>query len=187
MMSQGFVRSVQLLEPPDGQTRAGYPWDLPAVASLAGGLDLDPKLTYLIGENGIGKSTVVEAVAVAAGLNPEGGSQHFSYATRASHSELGEAIRLVRGTRRPRSEFFLRAESFYTAATYLENLPTDGGDPLEPYGGRSLHEQSYGESFLAVVLNRFGPNGSLTPLRASSTAASKDSSASHTRTQTPCA
>lgn len=151
-----LVRSVELIPPEPEERRDGYPWTLPAVAALAGGLALDPKVTYLIGENGTGKSTLVEAVAVAAGMNPEGGSRHFTYATRDSHSDLWRAVRLVRGSRRPKSEFFLRAESFFTAASYLETLPEDA---FKPYGGRSLHEQSHGESFLAVVLNRFGPNG----------------------------
>jgi predicted ATPase len=150
-----FVRSVELLPPDPEERRDGYPWTLPAVAALDGGLSLDPKVTYLIGENGTGKSTLIEAIAVAAGMNPEGGSRHFTHATRDSHSELWRTIRLVRGSRRPKTEFFLRAESFFTAASYLETLK--GG--LEPYGGRSLHEQSHGESFLAVLLNRFGPNG----------------------------
>lgn len=61
----------------------------------------------------------------------------------------------MRGARRPRTDFFLRAESLFTAATYIEDL--DCG--LESYGGVSLHEQSHGESFLAVMLNRFGPSG----------------------------
>ena len=119
-------------------------------------------MTYLIGENGSGKSTLLEAIAVAAGMNPEGGSSGFAFATRASHSDLSSAIRLVRSARRPRTDFFLRAESLFNAATYLEQLKDDlgvGGDPLAPYGGRSLHEQSHGESFLAVMINRFGPDG----------------------------
>ena len=95
-------------------------------------------------------------------MNAEGGSSSFAFATRASHSDLSSAIRLVRGSRRPRTDFFLRAESLFNAATYLEQLKDDtglGGDPLAPYGGRSLHEQSHGESFLAVMVNRFGPDG----------------------------
>lgn len=98
----------------------------------------------------------MEALALAAGMNPEGGSSNYAFSTRESHSPLGEALRLVRGARRPRTDFFLRAESLFTAATYLEGLPDD---PLAAYGGRSLHEQSHGESFLAVMLNRFGPEG----------------------------
>jgi predicted ATPase len=150
------VRSMQLLPAEEGEERGGYPWALPAIAALRDGLELDPGVTYLIGENGSGKSTLLEALAVAAGMNAEGGSSNFRFATRDSHSELWQAIRLVRGARRPRTDFFLRAESLFTAATYLEGL--DGGG-LDSYGGVSLHEQSHGESFLAVMLNRFGPSG----------------------------
>jgi predicted ATPase len=156
-----FVRSVVLRPPLEGEPRTGHPWQLPALAALDGdGLALDPHVTFLVGENGSGKSTLLEAIAVAAGMNPEGGSSNFAFATRESHSALGDAVRLVRGLRRPRTDFFLRAESLFTAATYLERLAPDGqGGALDSYGGRSLHEQSHGESFLAVVLNRFGREG----------------------------
>jgi predicted ATPase len=158
-MPEAFVRSVQLLPKEAREQRVGYPWELPAVKALTSGLELNPGVTYLIGENGSGKSTLLEAVAVAAGMNAEGGSSNFAFATRDSHSELSHSVRLVRGVRRPRTDFFLRAESIFTAATYLERLPRMGGDPLASYGGASLHEQSHGESFLAVMLNRFGPDG----------------------------
>ena len=127
--------------------------------ALGAGFDLHPRVTYLIGENGSGKSTLLEAVAVAVGMNAEGGSSNFTFATRDSHSDLWRELRLVRGARRPKTDFFLRAESLFTAATYLEQLPRLGADPLASYGGKSLHEQSHGESFLAVMLNRFGPQG----------------------------
>jgi predicted ATPase len=161
-MNGGFVRSVRLsAAAPDGAS--GYPWGLPAVralASLDDGLELHEGVTYLIGENGSGKSTLLEAIAVAAGINPEGGSSNFAFSTRESHSSLGESVTLVRRPSRPRTDFFLRAESMFTAATYLDELD-DGGPPkaLNAYGGRSLHEQSHGESFLAVLVNRFGPQG----------------------------
>lgn len=147
-----FVRSIEI----DAVSEVGYPWDLPIVEALRSGLTLHRSVTYLIGENGSGKSTLMEALAVCCGMNPEGGSRNFNFSTRESHSELSSAIRLVRGVRRPRTEFFLRAESLFTAATYLENLDSD---PLGAYGGVSLHEQSHGESFLAVMLNRFGADG----------------------------
>ena len=157
-MPDGFIRALRLAAPEPGDPpRAGYPWQLPVIAALRGdGLALDPKVTYLVGENGSGKSTLLEALAVAAGINPEGGSSNYAFATRESHSPLGEAISLVRGRRRWQTDFFLRAESLFTTATYLESL---GHDPLGAYGGVSLHEQSHGESFLAVMVNRFGPNG----------------------------
>ena len=160
-MEDAFIRRARLLAAEEGERRDGYPWELGVVRALADGLALHPKVTYLIGENGSGKSTLLEAVAVAAGLNAEGGSSHFAFATRESHSPLAEALRLTRGVRRPRTDFFLRAESLFTAATYLEGLDAgvDGAAALAPYGGRSLHEQSHGEAFLAVLLNRFGPNG----------------------------
>lgn len=153
---EALIRSVRLRPPESDEDREGYPWALPAVAALAEGVELHPRITFLVGENGSGKSTLVEAIAAAAGMNPEGGSSGYSYATRESHSALADALTLVRGGRRPQTDFFLRAESLFTAATYLERLPLD---PLQSYGGRSLHEQSHGESFLAVVLNRLGPNG----------------------------
>ncbi len=160
-MAEPFVKSVGVAEPRDGEQRTGHPWELPAVAAVVReGIQLDPKVTYLIGENGTGKSTLVEAIAIAAGMNPEGGSRNFSYSTRASHSGLADSVQLVRGARRPRTDFFLRAESFFTAATYLEDVRDETNeDALAPYGGRSLHEQSHGESFLALVVNRFGPDG----------------------------
>lgn len=155
-----FVRAVRLNRDrvPEG-ARGGYPWSLPAVDALSATIELDPKVTFLVGANGSGKSTVLEAMAVAAGLNAEGGSSNFNYATRDSHSALADALTLIRGTRRPSTDFFLRAESVFTAATYLERLPEDAGDPLTPYGGRSLHEQSHGESFLSIAVHRLGPQG----------------------------
>jgi predicted ATPase len=155
-MREPFIREVQLAARDESESRRGHPWDLPAVAALESGLTLGPGVTYLIGANGSGKSTLLEAIAVAAGMNAEGGSSNFAFSTRNSHSELWRKVRLVRGARRPKTDFFLRAESLFTAATYLEGLPRN---PLQSYGDVSLHEQSHGESFLAVMVNRFGPNG----------------------------
>jgi predicted ATPase len=157
--TEGFIRALGLLAPAvDEPARDGaYPWQLPVVRALHGdGLALHPRVTYLVGENGSGKSTLLEALAVAVGINPEGGSSGYAFSTRESHSLLGEALRVVRGARRWGTDFFLRAESLFTTATYLESLPMS---PLAGYGGVSLHEQSHGESFLAVMLHRFGPNG----------------------------
>ena len=159
---QPLIRAVELAEPPDPDAAGRYPWNLPAIRAFERGLELHPKVTYLIGENGSGKSTLLEAIAVAAGLNAEGGSSNFAFATRESHSPLWESLRLVRGSRRPRNDFFLRAESIFNAATYLDEDAGSaalGRDLLESYGGVSLHEQSHGESFLAILLNRFGPDG----------------------------
>jgi predicted ATPase len=149
----GFLRWIEL----DGPAAAdGYPFTLPVVAALraAGQLDLDPAVTFLVGDNGAGKSTLVEAIAVAAGFNAEGGTVNFRFSTRASESSLGAHLRLVRGIGKPRTGFFLRAESFYNVATEIDNLGA-----ARYYGGRSLHERSHGESFLDLATHRFGPNG----------------------------
>lgn len=124
-------------------------------------LMLDSPATFLVGENGSGKSTLLEAIAVACGFNAEGGTRNFTFSTRATHSELGEYITVAR-RRYPRDGFFLRAESFYNVATNIDEMDEEfsyGPKVIESYGGVSLHRQSHGESFLALVQNRFGGNG----------------------------
>jgi len=150
MKASALVRSIVLRRDEISEQNA-YPFSIPAIRALDE-LALHPAVTLFAGENGSGKSTLVEAIAIAAGFNPEGGSRHARTATRESHSPLFRFVRLVRGTRRIRDGYFLRAESFFNVATYLERLM--GG--LAPYGGRSLHEQSHGESFLSLIANRFG-------------------------------
>lgn len=135
--------------------KSSYLSRLPAVKSLfkAGEISFGSDVTFIVGENGSGKSTLLEAIAVAAGFNPEGGTKNFSFGTYDSHSELCDYITLSRAAY-PRDGFFLRAESFYNAASYIDRTNIISG-----YGGVSLHEQSHGESFLAVIKNRFGGNG----------------------------
>lgn len=137
-----------------------YPFNLPAVRTLER-LEMHPKVTFLIGENGSGKSTLLEALAVSLGFNAEGGGKNFNFGTRASHSELHEFLRVAKGYKRPRDGFFLRAESFFNVATEIEHLDKGPGGPpiIGGYGGHSLHEQSHGESFLALLMNRFGRQG----------------------------
>ena len=137
-----------------------YPFTLPVVRHLDE-LELHPAVTFLVGENGSGKSTLLEALAVAWGFNAEGGTKNFRFQTRRSHSELHEYLRLVKSVQRARDGFFLRAESFFNVATEIEHLDEEGGGPpiINSYGGRSLHEQSHGESFLALMMKRFGGHG----------------------------
>lgn len=137
-----------------------YPFSLPVVRDLES-LELHPAVTFLVGENGSGKSTLLEAVAVAWGFNPEGGTKNFRFQTRASHSVLHEYLRLVKGVHRPRDGFFLRAESFFNVATEIERLDEGPGGPpiIDSYGGRSLHQQSHGESFFSLMMDRFGGQG----------------------------
>jgi predicted ATPase len=133
-----------------------YPFSLPVVTALRGRrLELGPGVTFLVGENGSGKSTLVEALAVAAGLNPEGGSRHFRFATHATESELGRALTVSRAPGKERSSFFLRAETYYNVATEI----AERGLELEPYGGVSPHVRSHGESFVDLLTHRFRPRG----------------------------
>lgn len=151
--------------PPDA-----YPFSLPIVRALDR-LTLHPRVTFLLGENGTGKSTLLEAIAVAVGVNPEGGSRNLRFQTRASHSDLGEYLRLVRGSTRPRDAFFVRSETLYTLATALEDLSL--GDVLKHYGDKSLHDRSRGEALMALVTNRLNvgfylfdePEAGLSPTR----------------------
>ncbi|UUE58793.1 AAA family ATPase [Pectobacterium aroidearum] len=133
-----------------------YPFSIPAISDLEK-IHFHPDVTFLVGENGSGKSTLLEAVAIAMGFNPEGGSRNFNFSTRDSHSSLSDYIRIVKGITRPRTGYFLRAESFFNVATEIENI--DPGLIQLAYGGVSLHQQSHGESFMALLNHRFGPNG----------------------------
>jgi len=138
-----------------------YPFSIPVVKYLEK-LEFKSEVTFIVGENGSGKSTILEAIAVALGFNPEGGTRNFNFNTHASHSNLHEYIRLVKSYLKPKDGFFLRAESYYNVATNIEALddePSFGPPVKDSYGGISLHEQSHGESFLALMLHRFGSNG----------------------------
>lgn len=110
-------------------------------------------ITFFVGENGSGKSTLLEALAVACGFNPEGGTKNYIFSTYDSHSQLHEAIRVVKGYRQAKWGYFLRAESFYNVATKEEEY-ADWEHPSEKY-----HEKSHGESFLALAQNYLKPNG----------------------------
>jgi predicted ATPase len=138
-----------------------YPFSIPAIGSLHE-IRFEQPVTFFIGENGSGKSTLLEAIAVRSGLNPEGGSRHFNFSTRASHSGLKDYLRLDRSLRRPRDSYFLRAESYFNVATEIEALDREPGKAppiIRSYGGKSLHEQSHGESFFALFMKRLGGDG----------------------------
>lgn len=163
------------------ESYADYPFNIPAVKHLEK-LRFESEVTFFVGENGSGKSTLLEAIAVAMGFNPEGGTKNFNFGTRDSHSTLHEHLRLSKSPIKPKDGFFLRAESYFNVATNIEAMDTNPEDGpfanspsvIDSYGGISLHEQSHGESFLALMLNRFGgrgiylldePEAALSPMR----------------------
>ena len=136
-----------------------YLRNIPSLKNFQG-IKIDKPVTFFVGENGSGKSTLLEAIAVALGLNPEGGSKNFNFATKETHSELGKLLEIARGPMREEDGFFLRAESFYNLATEVEELDGSGFESFyDSYGGKSLHDQSHGESFRSLILNRFRPRG----------------------------
>lgn len=130
-----------------------YPFNIPAIRRLER-LEFHPAVTFLIGENGSGKFTLLEAVALKLGFNAEGGNRNFTFATRETHSCLHEFTRLERGVGHFTDGYFLRAESFYNLASNIDDLGVGFG-----YGDKSLHAQSHGESFLALLLNRLQGDG----------------------------
>jgi predicted ATPase len=138
-----------------------YPFDLPVVRELRR-IEFTAPVTIFVGENGVGKSTLLEALAIAIGFNAEGGGRNFAFGTRPSHSDLHLYLRLVRPHLRPRDGYFLRAESFFNVATRIEELdqvPAPAPPIIDSYGGHSLHEQSHGESFLTLLQKRFAGAG----------------------------
>ncbi len=118
-------------------------------------LEFHKNITIFVGENGSGKSTMLEAIAVNYGFNPEGGTKNYNFSTYDSHSELCDAIRLSRGFKKPGWGYFLRAESFYNVATAEEIYSRE-----DPRGRREqFHERSHGESFLQLVQSNFRGHG----------------------------
>ena len=137
--------------------------DLPIIKYLADNKELifSSNVTFFVGENGTGKSTLLEAIAVAYGFNAEGGSKNFHFSTNATHSDLHRHLKISR-REIAKDGYFLRAESLYNVATNIDDMDKEFSfDPpvIEGYGGVSLHNQSHGESFLSIVQNRFFGSG----------------------------
>lgn len=138
--------------------RKAYPYNIKALRNLTE-LEFTNPITFIVGENGMGKSTLVEAIAIQAGFNPEGGSRNFNFETMQSHSTLFEDLKITRTPWRNKDGYFLRAESFYNVASEVSRLYGDSGYYLERAYGQSLHHCSHGESFMALLHNRFWGEG----------------------------
>ncbi len=161
LMSSLYVKMISL----SGKIpKENYLSHLPVVKNLRkmDGIQLSKNVTFMVGENGVGKSTLIEGIAVAMGFNPEGGTINFNFSTKQSHSDLHNYLTISRGYKKQRDGFFLRAESFYNVASNIDDLDAEGGlgvPVIASYGGVSLHKQSHGESFMNLVEKRFGGNG----------------------------
>jgi predicted ATPase len=146
LSAKPYLRSVEIQ--PDAVVEPdAYPFSIPAVRELAT-LEPHPDVTFFVGENGAGKSTVLEAIAVGLGMPAEGGTRNV-HREQQEVSPLHRYLKLVKGYKQPRFSYFLRAESLFNVFTYLDQLP--GGDP-------SLHLRSHGEAFMDVM-QKFSGDG----------------------------
>lgn len=157
-----YIEKLYLENSPERERQ--YWNNIPVIKAVTerGGLCFHKPVTFLAGENGIGKSTLLEAIAVCWGFNPEGGTKNMRFSTKESHSSLCDHIRIARGPHYARDGFFLRAESVYNVASEIDRLKHSGGNGeqfIKAYGGTSLHEQSHGESFMSIMQNRFTGRG----------------------------
>ncbi len=139
-----------------------YPFSLRLIKNLEE-IKFPSKVTFFVGENGAGKSTILEAIAAKAGFGAEGGSRNINFKTSEQKAYSGTE-RLAdcltfSWRRKPTNGYFFKAESFYNVANYIDSLAQEDGLAYAPYGGKSLHEQSHGESFLSFFKNRLGNDG----------------------------
>jgi predicted ATPase len=158
-----FLRRIAIVSEKVDPTR--HPFDVEALRGLD--VELRSRVTFFVGENGSGKSTLLEAVAQCCGFNLQGGGRDHQVHAGGNPDDLASALRLS-WLPKATDGFFMRAESFFNFASYIDQIST-----LQRYGGRRLGEQSHGESFLALFLNRFGrgiyvldePEAALSPQR----------------------
>jgi predicted ATPase len=146
-----FLREIQFAD--WSAVAHQYPFQLAAFQGLSR-LSFNGSVTFFVGENGSGKSTLLEAIAKCAGFNPEGGGRNNVFSTAQTESKLDSYLRLS-WLPKVTKGFFLRAESFFNFASYVDEVAQDDARIYQAYGGKSLHEQSHGESFLSLFTTRF--------------------------------
>ncbi|WP_445474092.1 AAA family ATPase [Methanococcoides methylutens] len=165
-----FLRTISVRDSKEVDNST-YPFTIPVIRNFRE-LELTSNVTFFVGENGSGKSTLLEAIAHQAGFNTAGGSRNNLYDVHRSSSVFGEHLRFS-WMPKVTEGFFLRSETFYDFASHIDELQKIDGKAYDAYGGRSLHERSHGESFLALFNNRFRnglylldePEAALSPLR----------------------
>lgn len=151
-MEKLFVNNIRLNR--ENIDTTIYPFNIKCLKSF-NELQLGNPVTFFYGENGVGKSTLIEAIAIALGLNPEGGSNNMQFSSYDDYSDLYKHL-IISKFSVPKTKFFLRAESFYNVASDISN----NGDLIHTtYGGEDLHSCSHGESFLKLIEHRFWNNG----------------------------
>jgi len=147
-----YLRSISL-DRESIETFDTYPFNIPSIKLLES-LSFHEDVTFLIGENGTGKSTLIESIALCLGFSLEGGTMNVQLETHDNASPLQDHIRISKSFTKPRDYYFLRAESFYNVATYMEEMGY-----LQGYGGKSLHHCSHGESFMATLTHKLRGKG----------------------------
>lgn len=170
IMTEQYIRGIKLNQLASDKV---YPFSIPAVQDIESMAFTTP-VTFFVGENSSGKSTIIEALAVASGFNAEGGTKNYHFSTQNTTSELADAITLVRGVKKEKYGYFLRAETFYTTANYAESGTFLGGDSPSPilFDGKHIHQQSHGEAFMSIVKSFYNglfifdePESALSPQR----------------------
>ena len=164
-----FLKRISTL--PELVHPAKFPFSIPI---LSNGLNLEfsNNVTFFVGENGSGKSTILEAIAEGCGFNHSGGNRNHSYSNSDTESSLTSALRFS-WMPKVTNGFIMRAESFYNFATYIDQIAEEDSSILQGYGGKPLHQQSHGESFLSLFVNHFNrgiyildePEAALSPNR----------------------
>lgn len=165
-----YLRSIRVGDSCSNLER--YPLNIPAFRCGSGGFEFRKKVSFLVGENGTGKSTILEAIAMNCGFHPWGGSRNNFYNYRKTESSLVNDLVLSWSKKATRG-FFLRAETFFGFANHIDDIARDDASILKSYGGKSLHKQSHGESFLSLFQHRFSeglflldePEAALSPSR----------------------
>lgn len=152
LVAKPYLQTVSIRPDVDIDIQS-YPYNIPCIREL-GHVELHPDVTFFVGENGAGKSTLLEGIALALGYSPEGGTKNFRLSSAESESQLHEVLRLARSFRKPKDGYFLRAESFYNVATFMDEVGY-----LDGYGGKSLHARSHGEAFMALLTHKFRGKG----------------------------